>query len=120
MRARTVFGVIVTLLLVLTAALVSMAQWGVPPGALPGALGGGVTLLPNGWRLSAAGKHLAIGDLPLNMVLSPDGQSLIVANAGYAKPTLRVVDLARMYVSSTLPLDDAWYGLAWHPGGTRL
>jgi len=120
MRARTIFGVIVTLLLVLTAALVSMAQWGVPPGAMPGALGGGVTLLPNGWRLSAAGKHLAIGDLPLNMVLSPDGQSLIVANAGYAKPTLRVVDLARMYVSSTLPLDDAWYGLAWHPGGTRL
>jgi YVTN family beta-propeller protein len=86
----------------------------------PGYLGGGVTLLPNGWRIAPVGRHLSIGDLPLAMVLSPDGHSLVVTNNGYAKPTLRVVDLDRQYVASTVPLDDAWLGLAWHPDGVRL
>jgi len=117
---RSVFGLIAAGLFVATASLASFAQWGVPPGALPGPLGAGVTLLPNGWRISAAGKHMAIGDLPLNMALSPDGKQLLVANNGYAKPTLRVVDLSKMYVSQVLALDDMWLGMSWHPDGTRL
>ncbi len=86
----------------------------------PGVLGAGVTLLPNGWKISPVGKHISIGDLPLNMTFSPDGHFLIVANSGYAKPTMRVVDLDREIVTSTMQLDDAWYGLAWHPDGKRL
>ena len=54
------------------------------------------------------------------MVLSPDGRYLIVTNNGYAKPTLRVVDLERGVVAQTVALDDAWLGLAWHPDGTKL
>ena len=63
---------------------------------------------------------MSIGDLPLNMVLSPDGRYLIVSNNGYAKPTLRVVDLERGIVASTVALDDAWLGLAWNHDGTKL
>src|SRR5262245_60849074 len=85
----------------------------------PGSLGGGVTLLPNGWRISPAGRHFPIGDLPLAMVLSPDGQSLVISNNGYQRPTLRVFDLQRETVAS-LAVDDAWLGLAWHPDGKRL
>src|SRR6185503_11745532 len=96
MSQRAVFRAVVTGFFVMTVGLVSVAQVGLPPGASPGPLGGGVTLLPNGWKIQAAGKHMAIGDLPLNMALSPDGKQLIVANAGYAAPTLRIVDLARM------------------------
>src|SRR5262245_33049235 len=120
MRRRGVFVVIATTLLISAAGLVSLAQIGLPPGTTPGPLGGGVTLLPNGWRIQPAGKHMPIGDLPLNMALSPDKRFLIVSNGGYARPTLRVVDLARMYLTSSLTLDDAWYGLAWHPNGTSL
>ena len=36
--------------------LVPMAQRGAPPPARPGVLGGGVTLLPNGWRIAPAGR----------------------------------------------------------------
>ena len=86
----------------------------------PGYTGGGVTLLPNGWRISPAGRHMAIGDLPLAMTLSPDGHSLIVTNNGYTRPTIRTVDLDRRLVSSVFTLDDAWLGLAWHPDGARL
>src|SRR4029078_9838770 len=86
----------------------------------PGAQGGGTTLLPNGWRIAPAGRHLTVGDLPLAMVESPDGRYLIVSNNGYSKPTLSVVDVGRMYLKSRLTLDNAWLGLAWHPDGKRL
>jgi len=119
MRTRVTFGVIAATLTMCSAAAVSVAQ---RPGATtsrPGAQGGGVTLLPNGWRIAPAGRHLAIGDKPLAMTLSPDGHSLLVTNNGYQKPSIRVVDLDREVVA-TVPLDDAWLGLAWQPDGSRL
>ncbi|HKD19489.1 MAG TPA: bifunctional YncE family protein/alkaline phosphatase family protein [Thermoanaerobaculia bacterium] len=80
----------------------------------------GETLLPNGWRIAPAGKHVSVGDLPLAMVESADGRYAIVANNGYQKPSLTVVDLRGMSVAQRVPLDSAWLGLAWHPDGQRL
>jgi len=80
----------------------------------------GVTLLPNGWRLAPAGRHLTLGDLPLAMALSPDGRSLVVTNDGYEKPTLSVVDLERHVVRQTLTVDNAWLGLAFAPDGKKV
>src|SRR6266545_4946868 len=90
------------------------------PPSNPGPQGGGITLLPNGWRIAPAGRHITVGDLPLAMLESADGRYLIISNDGYAKPTLAVVDTARLYVKSRFPLDHAWLGLAWHPDGRRL
>src|SRR5262252_1053693 len=120
MRSATVFHLIAIGFSVAAAAGVAVAQRGAAPVTWPGSLGGGETLLPNGWRIAPAGRHMSIGDLPLNLVLSPDGRYLIVSNDGYAKPTLRVVDLERGVVSQTVALDDAWLGLAWSPDGTKL
>lgn len=108
----------VTAAIVAGTAGVSVAQRA--SAARPGYTGGGVTLLPNGWRIAPAGRHLSIGDLPLAMTLAPGGRSLIVTNNGMARPTLRVVDLDRRLVSQTFALDDAWLGLAWHPDGARF
>ena len=105
---------------VVAGSVASVAQRGAEPAARPGAQGRGVTLLPNGWSIAPAGSHVFIGDLPLNMVQSPDDGYLIVTNNGYSKPTLTVVDLERGYVRSRLPVDHAWLGLAWHPDGKRL
>src|SRR5262249_23372488 len=77
-------------------------------------------LLPNGWKIAPAGKHIQVGDLPLAMAESPDGRWLLVANNGYALPTISVVDIQHQNVRSTLQLDHAWLGLAWHPDGQRL
>jgi DNA-binding beta-propeller fold protein YncE len=85
----------------------------------PGAAAG-VTLLPNGWRIAPAGRHVPVGDLPLAFVPSHDGRYLIVTNDGYARPTLTVVDAAALSVRSVRPLDHAWLGLAWHPDGVHL
>jgi YVTN family beta-propeller protein len=80
----------------------------------------GATLLPNGWRIAPAGRHMQVGDLPLAMAQSPDGRYLVVSNNGFNKPNLVCVDLDRQYVSSRLTLDNAWLGLAWSPSGDRL
>jgi YVTN family beta-propeller protein len=79
-----------------------------------------VTLLPNGWRIAPAGRHLDAGDLPLAMALHPDGRHLVITNNGWSKPSLRVVDLERRQVIQKMPLDHAWLGLVWHPDGKRL
>ena len=80
----------------------------------------GVTLLPNGWRIAPAGRHLSVGDLPLAMLESRDGRYLVVTNDGYAKPTLAVVDLETFTVRSHVSIENAWLGLAWNPAGDRL
>lgn len=49
-----------------------------------------VTLLPNGWRISPVGQHFTVGDLPMNLVVSPDGDHVIVTNNGYSQPNLVV------------------------------
>ncbi len=111
-----------TVVVALSAAIWSATARGdtAPAAIRPGALGWGVTLLPNGWKIAPAGRHVQVGDLPLAMVESPDGRSLLVANNGYAKPTVSVVDLQNEIVRSAIVLDHAWLGLAWHPDGRRL
>src|SRR3954470_9609841 len=120
MTSRSLFGVLAGGLLVASSASVAVTQRAAATTAKPGPQGGGVTLLPNGWRIAPAGRHLSVGDLPLAMVESPDGRFLIVSNDGYAKASLAVIDVARMVVKSHVTVDDAWLGLAFHPDGTRV
>jgi YVTN family beta-propeller protein len=79
-----------------------------------------VTLLPNGWRISPVGQHITIGDLPLNLVISPDGDHVIVTNNGYTQPNLVVYDFTKQIVRDRVMLESAWLGLAFHPDGKHL
>ena len=91
-----------------------------PPTARPGVLGAGVTLLPNGWRIAPAGRHLQAGDFPLAMTATPDRRYLVVTNNGVSKPTLTVVDTERWTIKAKVPVEHAWLGLAWDAAGKRL
>src|SRR6185312_5348755 len=117
MRARLAFGLALAFVIVSSSVAVSIARQAPPAAPLPGPLGRGVTLLPNGWRIQPAGTHLSIGDMPLAMTLSPDGHSLIVSNNGEQRPTLRVVNLDHRDVTNVVSVGDAWLGLAWMPDG---
>lgn len=79
-----------------------------------------ITLLPNGWRISPVGQHITIGDLPMNLVMTPDGNHVIVTNNGYSQPNLVVYDFTRNIVRDRVTLESAWLGLAFHPDGQRL
>ena len=87
---------------------------------VPGALNDGTTLLPNGWRLAPAGRHVKVGTLPLNIVTSPDGKYAVITNNGVNRPTLSVVDIATWTIKSTATVDAAWLGLVFSPDGTKL
>jgi len=117
-RAR--IAIVVCVALVTLAVFRTRADWPGATSAIPGALTDGSTLLPNGWRLSPAGKHVKVGDLPLNVLQTPDSKYLIVTSNGLAKPSFSVVDIASWTVKSTMVLDQAWLGLVWSPDGTKL
>ena len=120
MTKRIAWWTIHAALVGVIASLVPMAQRGPARPVMPGAEGGGVTLLPNGWKIAPAGRHLPVGDLPLNMTPTPDGRFLVITNNGWAKPTLTLVDLRTFALKGRVPLEHAWLGLAWHPDGKRL
>ena len=120
LSARLVGAALLLVLGAWYATLYTPAQSASAPAAVPGNLTDGTTLLPNGWRIQPAGKHVRVGDMPLNLTQTPDSKYLVVTSNGLAKPSFHIVDLATWKVTSTVALDHAWYGLAWHPDGTRL
>src|SRR5689334_2287032 len=48
--------------------------------------------LSNGWFLSPAGRSLPLGDLPLNLVVSPSKKYLAVTNNGQSVQSLQLID----------------------------
>ena len=116
---RVALGLTALTLTVAATRLVTRAQSG-PTTTLPGVTADGSVMLPNGWHLAPAGKALPLSDLPLNIAVSPNGRFAVVANDGFARPSLSVVDISSWSVVSTFALDAAWYGLAFNPDGSKV
>src|ERR1700681_4471456 len=106
MLRRPAVPVLILLLATAAAAAKAAEKPSSSPRQVPGGEGNAV-LLPNGWRIAPAGRHLTVGDLPLAMAESPDGSTLVITNNGYDKPSLTVVDLRRLTVPASVPVDDA-------------
>ena len=86
----------------------------------PGPMSDGRTLLPNGWILSPAGKHLEVGDFPLNMDISPDGRYAAVVNSGEGEQSVSLIDLSQWKVVHTEPISKTWLGVSFSRSGNRL
>lgn len=75
----------------------------------------------NGWKLSPAGQHAALpGDMPLKMIVAPDGKIAIAVCAGYNNPGLAVLSIADHKQTKFFPLPHTWNGLAFDREGKRL
>ena len=72
-------------------------------------------LLPNGWLLTPAGKHVTLTDLPLNIIPLSDGKRALVATSGYNAHQLSLVDLSSPRVLEQQTVRQSWYGLALEP-----
>lgn len=81
----------------------------------PGKSGNSQILLSNGWKLSPAGRSLPLGDLPLNIVISPSKKWLAVTNNGQSVQSLQMINLTTEKVESTTIIEKSWYGLAFSP-----
>ncbi|HEY3948005.1 bifunctional YncE family protein/alkaline phosphatase family protein [Phenylobacterium sp.] len=113
------------------AAGVAAATWAADPAprtigeattALPGPLpGGGGFDLPNGWRVTPAGKSVAdLNDLVLKMLPSPDGKVIVAGHSGYLPHGLSVIDQKTHKLVQEVPLKTTWLGLAWSGDGKTL
>ncbi len=94
-----------------------------PNAALPDIPSGpnGATRLPDGWLLTPAGHAITLpGDLPLGMVLSPDGKFLLVNTAGGHDHNVDVIDLASEKIAQCVDVDKDWAGLCFNRSGDEL
>src|SRR5580658_1125638 len=67
--------------------------------------------LPNGWRITPAGKAIAtIEDLVLNLVPSPDGRIVIASHSGYLPHGIDVFDTKTQKVTQHIELKSTWLG----------
>lgn len=74
--------------------------------------GGAARLLPNGWRVSPAGRQIDLpGDMPQTMLVSPDGKYLLVNTAGYHTHSVNVIDLATEKLAQSVEVGKDWYGM---------
>ncbi|MDR6566534.1 bifunctional YncE family protein/alkaline phosphatase family protein [Chitinophaga ginsengisegetis] len=77
-------------------------------------------LLPNGWALTPVGHSLPLGDLPLNMVVSPSEKLIAVTNNGQSKQTIQLIDAGKEIVLDEVSIPKAWLGLAFSRDEKKL
>src|SRR5947209_4108756 len=88
----------------------------------PGLHADGFVQLPNQWRLRPAGTQLELGDFPVHIAVHPGGRFLAVLHCGYKDHEIIVVNLdgGRQRITSRATVEQAFYGLAFSPDGSRL
>jgi YVTN family beta-propeller protein len=67
--------------------------------------------LPNGWSLSPAGRSIPLGDLPLNIAVSPSKKLLAVTNNGQSVQSIQLIDPVTEKVLDNIIIPKSWYGL---------
>ncbi len=76
--------------------------------------------LPNSWSLTPAGHSVPLGDLPLNMVVSPAGNRLAVTNNGQSRQSIQLFDLVSEKLLSEITISKSWLGLRFSPDGSKI
>ena len=69
--------------------------------------------LPNGWHLTPVGKSLPLGDLPLNLVVSPTKKYLAVTNNGQSVQSIQLIDVKTQKVLHSKVIPKSWFGLCF-------
>src|SRR4051794_14301525 len=88
-----------------------------PTGPGPTATG---FLLPNGWHLTPAGRHVEISDLPLNIHPLKDGTHALVTTNGFNRHDLSLVDLTAGKGVAAEWARQSWFGLAVTPAEDKV
>ncbi|MGH7453059.1 MAG: beta-propeller fold lactonase family protein, partial [bacterium] len=86
---------------------------------VPGRLKDGRILLPNGWIIEPAGEHLALGDLPLGINVTPDERYAAVANSG-GEQNVFIIDIKTRKIIDTLAAGHTWLGVRFFDRGKQL
>src|SRR5215475_13480833 len=69
--------------------------------------------LPNGWSLTPLGNSIPLGDLPLNLVVSPSKKYLAVTNNGQSTQSVQLLDARKGVLLSEKIIPKSWLGLTF-------
>jgi YVTN family beta-propeller protein len=70
-------------------------------------------MLPNGWSITPVGQQLALGDLPLNLVVSNNKKWMAVTSNGVSNHSIELIEVATGKKLDSILIAKAWYGLAF-------
>jgi DNA-binding beta-propeller fold protein YncE len=76
--------------------------------------------LPNRWKLTPVGKMLPVGDLPLNIAISPSQKMLAVTNNGQSDQSIHLIDPEKMQILDSIVIAKSWLGLTFSKDGKYL
>ncbi len=76
--------------------------------------------LPNGWHLTPVGSKISLGDLPLNIAVSPDNKYVAVTNNGQSTQSIMLIDVNTQKLCDSMPIPASWLGLAFSSNGKKL
>ncbi len=76
--------------------------------------------LPNGWSLTLAGDKLPLGDLPLNIAVSSDGNYVAVTNNGQSDQSIMLIDTKAGKRTDSVKIAVAWLGLVFSKDAKTL
>jgi YVTN family beta-propeller protein len=77
-------------------------------------------ILPNGWSLTPAGSQVQLGDLPLNIAISPDLKYAAVTNNGQSTQSIQLIRLEDQKLVDTYIVGKSWLGLVFSADGKSL
>ena len=77
-------------------------------------------LLPNGWSLTPPKNSQLLGDLPLNLQISPSGRLAAVTNNGISSQTIMLIDVKNEKLLDQINIPKSWFGLKFSQDERRL
>jgi DNA-binding beta-propeller fold protein YncE len=80
----------------------------------------GYVLLPNGWKLTPIGQHVAIGELPLNMITTQNEKYALTSNSGKDEHSISVIELKTMQETQRIKVNKTWRGMAFNEDESML
>src|SRR5690349_13434461 len=78
------------------------------------------TCLPTGTCLDPARPSIDVGNMPLAMVVSPEGDRVVISLSGWRQQGLQVIDRQSGTILQTIPQPGAFLGLAFSNDGQTL
>jgi DNA-binding beta-propeller fold protein YncE len=80
----------------------------------------GTNILPTGVCLDPAGRSFSVGNMPLAIVRSPEGDRLVVSLNGWRQQGIQVIDPQTRTIVQTIPQPGAFLGLVFSHDGRTL
>ncbi len=76
--------------------------------------------LSNGWSITPVGDMVPLGDLPLNMAVSPSGELLAVTNNGQSTQQVQLFNAKDFTLLDSVEMGKSWLGLVFSGDGKSL